>query len=143
VVRQVALNRGIDLSGEALGIGLWGLDFDQRELSMWASSDRRHVDPSTRAAIPLEHASRWVAIEALTRGSPVQRDPDVYASRWRLVHGIPLVWRGADGRDRIPVGAATLTSVVPAGESHLNRVPPGTMRQIEQAIQARLVDLWN
>lgn len=143
MVRQVAGAQDVDLSAEAIGLGLWGLDHERREISLWASSDRIHLDPSTQSPVPLALTSRWVAVEAVTNGSPVQTDPAVYASRWRLVHGIPLVWGGASGRDRIPVGAATLTSDVPAGESQLQRLPPAVMRQIERSIHDLLVRLWN
>lgn len=35
---------GIDPSGAVLGLGLWGLDYDRREITLWGSSDRVHVD---------------------------------------------------------------------------------------------------
>jgi hypothetical protein len=81
------------------------------------SSDRIHVDASTITGIPLAWGSEWVAVEAITQGSVVEWDPQTYASRWRSVRGIPLVWTGLEQRERILVGAVTLTSTQPHGSS--------------------------
>jgi hypothetical protein len=94
---------------EALGLGLWGIDYEQRTVTLWGPSDRIHVDASTIAGIPLIWGSEWVAVEAITQGSVVEWDPQTYASRWRSVRGIPLVWTGPEQRERILVGAAEWT----------------------------------
>jgi hypothetical protein len=47
----------------------------------------------------------------------VEWDPDTYASRRRAVRGIPLVWAMPAQRERVLVGAATLTSAQPSGTS--------------------------
>jgi hypothetical protein len=73
--------------------------------------------PRRITGIPLAWGSEWVAVEAITQGSVVEWDPQTYASRWRSVRGIPLVWTGPGQRARILVGAVTLTSTQPHGGS--------------------------
>jgi hypothetical protein len=145
-VRAALASVGADLADEALGLGLWGLDYEQRTVTLWASSDRIHVDPSTIVGIPLAWGSEWVAIEAITQGSVVEWDPEIYASRWRSVRGIPLVWTRPDQRERIIVGAATLTSTRPLGSSILDRaevLAPGIRKTIDVALHDQLVRLWD
>lgn len=137
---------GIDPTGAVLGLGLWGLDYDQREVMLWGSSDRVHVDSSTVTAVPLALDSEWVAVEAITQGSVIESDPDTYASRWRSVRGIPLVWTRPEQRERIIVGAATLTTTMPAGDSifdEAERRAPGTRKTIDIALHKRLVRFWD
>ncbi len=134
------------LRDNALGLGLWGLDYDNREVTLWASSDRVHVDASTITAVPLAWASEWVAVEAITQGSVVEWDPDVYASRWRSVRGIPLIWTGPEERERILVGAATLTTTKSAGSSIFDaaeQLAPGIRKVIDRSLHDQLVRLWD
>ncbi len=137
---------GIDPAGAVLGLGLWGLDYDRREVTLWGSSDRVHVDSSTITGIPLALDSELVAIEAITRGSVVESDPDTYASRWRSVRGIPLVWTRPEQRERIIVGAATLTTTTPAGGSifdEAERRAPGIRKTIDIDLHEQLVRFWD
>lgn len=129
-----------------LGLGLWGLDYDRRDVTLWASSDRIHVDLSTVTAVPLMWGSQWIAVEAITQGSVVEWDPRIYASRWRSVRGIPLVWTPDDERERIMVGAATLTTTEPAGASIFEQAEvaaPGTRGTIDAMVHAQLVRIWD
>lgn len=145
-VRAALASVGADLTVEALGLGLWGLDYEQRDVTLWASSDRIHVDPSTIVGVPLTWGSEWVAVEAITQGSVVEWDPEIYASRWRSVRGIPLVWTRPDQRERILVGAATLTSTRPVGSSILDQaeqLAPGIHKTIDVALHDQLVRLWD
>jgi len=145
-VRAAVNSVGIEIDGAVFGLGLWGIDYERRAVTLWASSDRIHVDLSTVAEVPLEWGSEWVAVEAITRGSVVERDPSVYASRWRSVRGIPLVWSGPIGRDRVLVGAATLTTTEPSGTSPFDRAEeaaPGIRRTIDVALHDQLVRLWD
>lgn len=145
-VRAALLSVGADPADHALGLGLWGLDYDNREVTLWASSDRVHVDASTITAVPLAWASEWVAVEAITQGSVVEWDPDVYASRWRSVRGIPLIWTGPKGRERILVGAATLTTTKSAGSSifdEAEQIAPGIRTAIDSSLHDQLVRLWD
>lgn len=85
-------------------------------------------------------------MEAVTRGAVVEWDPDVYASRWRSVRGIPLVWRGSDRRERIIVGAATLTTTEPSGSSIFDEAEtaaPGLRKTIDLALHDQLVHFWD
>ena len=73
-------------------------------------------------------------------------DPDTYASRWRSVRGIPLVWTKAAQRERIVVGAATLTSAQPTGSSIFDQaeeLAPGIRKTIDIALHDELVRLWD
>lgn len=131
---------------EALGLGLWGIDYEQRTVTLWGSSDRIHVDASTITGIPLAWGSEWVAVEAITQGSVVEWDPQTYASRWRSVRGIPLVWTGLEQRERILVGAVTLTSTQPHGSSIFDSAEdnaPGIRKTIDAALHDQLVNLWD
>jgi hypothetical protein len=131
---------------EAVGLGLWGIDYEQRTVTLWGSSDRIHVDASTITGIPLAWGSEWVAVEATTQGSVVEWDPQTYASRWRSVRGIPLVWTGPGQRERILVGAVTLTSTQPHGSSIFDaaeRRALGIRKTIDAALHDQLISLWD
>lgn len=137
---------GIDARAAVLGLALWGIDYEQREVTLWASSDRIHVDPSTIKGIPLSWGSEWVAVEAITQGSVVEWDPNTYASRWRSVRGIPLIWTRPEQRERVIVGAATLTSTTPSGSSVFDRAEeraPGILTTIDVALHDQLVRFWD
>jgi hypothetical protein len=140
IVRSVAHTSGVDLSDEDLGLGLWGVDHERREVSMWASSDRTYRSASDVIPIPFELASRWAAVEAATQSNTVEIDPRVYASRWRFIRAFPLVWDG-DG-ERIVVGAATLTSTTPANDSRLASLAGADKLEIDRHIGTRLINLW-
>lgn len=145
-IRAALAAYGVEVSGAVLGLGLWGLDYDQRDVTLWGSSDRVHVDISTVTGVPLAWASEWVAVEAITRGSVVEWDPDVYASRWRSVRGIPLVWTLPGERERIIVGAATLTTRTPSGKSifdQAERIAPGIRKTIDALLRDQLVRFWD
>ena len=42
----------LDTTDVVLGLGLWGLDYDQRNVTLWGASDRVHVDLSTVIGVP-------------------------------------------------------------------------------------------
>jgi hypothetical protein len=145
-VRAALRTVGIDAAAAVLGLGLWGLDYKRREVTLWAVSDRIHVDISTVIAVPLAWGTEWVAVEAITQGSVVEWDPDTYASRWRSVRGIPLVWTRPEQRERIIVGAATLTTTQPTGDSifdEAERHAPGIRKTIDIAVHDQLVGFWD
>ena len=145
-IRAALAAYGVEVSGAVLGLGVWGLDYDQREVTLWGSSDRIHVDMSTVTGVPLDWDSQWVAVEAITRGSVVEWDPNVYASRWRSVRGIPLVWTLPGERERIIVGAATLTTRTPSGKSifdQAERIAPGIRKTIDALLRDQLVRFWD
>jgi hypothetical protein len=145
-VRAALAAVGVDPAGAVLGLGLWGLDYAQREVTLWASSDRVHVDNSTVTGVPLAWDSEWVAVEAITQGSVVEWDPDTYASRWRSVRGIPLVWTRPRQRERIIVGAVTVTTTQPSGGSifdQAERHGPGIRKTIDIALHDQLVRFWD
>lgn len=145
-VRAALASVGTDATDVVLGLGLWGLDYEQRDVTLWASSDRIHIDLSTVTGVPLAWGSEWVAVEAITQGSVVEWDPETYASRWRSVRGIPLVWTGPRERERILVGAATLTTTEPSGNSifdQAEQLAPGIRKTIDVALHDQLVRFWD
>ncbi len=145
-VRAALDSVGVDANDAVLGLGLWGLDYEQREVTLWGSSDRIHVDSSTVTSVPLAWDSKWVAVEAITQGSVVEWDPDTYASRWRSVRGIPLVWTKPAHAERIMVGAVTLTTTSPSGTSIFDKaegLASGIRRTIDIALHDELVRLWD
>jgi hypothetical protein len=65
----------------------------------------------------------------------VESHPEVYATRWRYVRGLPLV--ADDGQaGRVAVGAVTLASTARFAESALQRLPPEALSDVD----ALLVD---
>jgi hypothetical protein len=145
-VRAALDSVGVDAASAVLGLGLWGIDYDQRDVTLWGSSDRIHVDSSTVTGVPLAWGSEWVSVEAITQGSVVERDTDTYATRWGSVRGIPLVWTGPTQRERILVGAATLTTIQPSDSSvfdEAERLAPGIRKTIDTALHDQPVGLWD
>jgi hypothetical protein len=141
-VTATAARDGVDLEDETLGLALWGCDHENAELSLWAAADRMWAHPSSIVPVPLAYASDWVAVEAVTRGGAVIKDADVYATRWRYVRGVPIVWSRRDGEERLVVGSLTLTSTTPRAESRLEEISPPAMRVIDQLLQTAAVQLW-
>jgi hypothetical protein len=109
-IRDQSRLNGVDLADEVLGLALWGLDHEKGELWLWANSDRRYNDPDRMMSVPLLYESEWVAVEAVTNGTVIQRDPGVYTSPWRLIRGIPIVVSDDATDERVVVGAMTFTS---------------------------------
>ena len=145
-VRAAIESVGVPVADAALGLGLWGIDYENRDVTLWGMSDRVHADRSTVTAVPLQWVSEWVAVEAITQGSVVERDPKTYASRWRSVRGIPLVWTGTHGRERVLVGAATLTAAMPAGTSVFDKAElaaPGIRKTIDISLHEQLIKFWD
>lgn len=137
-VRAIAAAGGIDLSPETLGLAVWGVDHDRGTAAVWAASDRRLNSLESVVENPLTFESRWTAVNAITRGGVLQQDPDVYASRWRLIRAVPIFvpFDGSDGR--VPVGALTLTSTTPMAESALHWPTTHHAREASQRINGYL-----
>jgi hypothetical protein len=141
-VRRVARRAGADLAGADLGLGLWGVDHARGTIELWATTDRALV---TRAAIeqrPLHAFSPWVAVAALTQGSPVEQDVTVYTSRWRSVRAIPVVV--APLEERSIVGVVTLSSSVPLEESALSqrKAPAGLLPELDRVLSSSAAELF-
>lgn len=133
-VRVIARSSGVDLTDEHLGLGVWVVDHEQGLLSCIATADRRLNDATAVMPNELQLSSRWVVVEAVTRGVVVQRDPDLYASRWRLIRGVPLIIENTDGSERSIVGAVTLTSTAPLHASKLASSPRGVLGAIDELL---------
>jgi hypothetical protein len=141
-VRDVAAADGVDLSNEDLGLGLWVADHVDGMLSCWVTADRRLNDEDALVSNAFEYSSPWIAVESVTRGVVVQQDPNVFASRWRLVRGIPIIVQDNDGAGRVIVGAMTLTSRTPHHESALTGSPRGLLGAIDQLLSGPVTQLF-
>jgi hypothetical protein len=143
-VQDIALAGGVDLSEESLGLGFWVADHERGTVSCWATADRRLNGVDALVDNFFEYSSPWIAVEAVTRGVPVQQDPAVFASRWRLVRGIPIVVAQQDGSLRTVVGAMTLTSMTPEAESalSLSRAPRGLLGAIDRLLAVPVAQLF-
>jgi hypothetical protein len=140
-VRTIVAAAGGDLGSEQLAVGLWVADHPRGEVLLAATSDRAMTDRASLQPIPMAYISSWAAVEAITRGVVVESHPEVYATRWRYVRGLPLV--ADDGRaGRIAVGAVTLTSTSPSTESALNRLPPGARNDIDRLLIEQTVRVF-
>jgi hypothetical protein len=133
-VRAVAGDGGADLSAHQLGLGLWGVDHDAGVVEQWALSHRELREPDAALRLPMRYDSRWIAVAAAINGAPVEQDPAVYTSRWRLVRGIPVIVAATTTRS--VAGALTLTSTVPLAKNPLARrnAPAGLLNQIDEML---------
>lgn len=135
-VRDIARSNGVRFRDEQLGAGLWIADHERGDLLLAATSDRAMTDRASLRPVPMELVSRWIAVEAVTRGAAVEEDPDVYASRWRYVRALPLVVsEGSDGR--VLVGAVTLASTRQLQRSALSRVREEVRDEMDELIVSR------
>jgi hypothetical protein len=140
-VRAIVTAAGGDLGGEQLAIGLWVADHPRGEVLLAATSDRAMTDRASLQPIPMAYVSSWTAVEAITRGVIVESHPEVYATRWRYVRGLPLV--ADDGQaGRIAVGAVTLTSTSPSADSALSRLPPKAQSDIDQLLVDETIEAF-
>jgi hypothetical protein len=118
---------------EILGLALWIFGDDGSGLTGWAHSDRAHQDPSTVAPVPVRASSSWVSVRAVCQGTIAEFDRDNYVSRWRFVRGLPLV---LEEPTRIPIGALTVASTVPAQKSVLTKMPEDIRASLHGALQS-------
>jgi hypothetical protein len=136
--RAIVAAAGGDLRGEQLAVGLWVADHRHGEVVLAATSDRAMTDRASLQPIPMTYVSSWTAVEAMTRGVVVESHPEVYATRWRYVRGLPLV--ADDGRaGRVAVGAVTLTSTALFADSALERLPPEALSDIDDLLVGQAV----
>jgi hypothetical protein len=111
-VRGIAREAGVVLPPRSLGLGLWGADHANGIAELWATSERALLGPEGLESRPMHRATRWVGVETILRGTPVEQDLGWSQSRWRFVRGVPLI-ADPDGR-RTVAGAMTLTCTMPA-----------------------------
>jgi hypothetical protein len=141
-VRAVALDAGVDLAAHQLGLGLWGVDHAAGVVEQWAVAHRELRDRHAVDRRPMRFDSRWIAVAAVIAGAPVEQDPAVYTSRWRLVRGVPVTVAPATARS--VAGALTLTSTVPLAHNPLSRLkaPPGLLREIDALLVEAAAELF-
>lgn len=141
-IQRLARSHGVDLSGEDLGLGLWGADHQRGVATLWATSDYVLTDRDALEERPIHVESRWVGVEAIMRGVTVEDDPAVYTTRWRFIRGIPIV---VDPRgERSIVGAVTLTSATALEKCPLSveRAPSGLLREIDRMLGSSAATLF-
>lgn len=146
VIRATLLAVGAtDNPNERLGLGLWSVDNDRRSVRLLAASDRIYLRDHAAKEAPLALDSPWIAARAVTQGVAVEEQAHS-GGRWQAIRGIPLTWTGSDGKDRIPVGALTLTSSEPFATCLLQRAEErqhGTKRAIDDELANRFIQAWN
>ena len=131
-IRRIARQASVNLDDEDLGLGLWAANHQRGVAVLWATSERVLVDKNALEERPLHVASRWVGVEAMTRGVPVEQDPAVYTTRWRFIRGIPIVVDPM--AERSVVGAVTLTSATELDACPLSveQAPAGLLRELDR-----------
>jgi hypothetical protein len=113
---------------ERLGISMWVYDPTSECLTNWASADRVWRDPGTMEPLPVDWTSDFISVQAFCAGSLVSRSTESHvATRWNHVIGSPL-YIETERSGRLPVGAVTIASTLPAPQSSLHR-GLGTLRR--------------
>jgi SIR2-like domain len=126
---------GADFSHEVLAASLWLANRDGTHLTSWATTDRLHRDRATIEPVKIEVGSKWVSVATFCRGTRVEEDRDVYASRWRYVRGLPLYLEETQGA-RLPIGCLTVTSSRPGAETMLERMDDGVKASFHESLTA-------
>ncbi|MDQ3739586.1 MAG: hypothetical protein M3320_01255 [Actinomycetota bacterium] len=88
--------------------------------------------------MPISEHSQWVAVRGFCRGAALGEPRDIYASRWKYIRGLPLIT--ADG---LPVGALTVASMLPEGETMLDRMPDVIEAAFDDALRQVALDILN
>lgn len=128
-------------SEERLGLSLWIYDPERESLTNWASSDRVWRDPRTMEPLPIDWTSDFVSVQAFCAGSLVSRSTEQYvATRWNHVIGAPL-YLESERLGRLPVGAVTIASTLPAPDSALERGIATLRRVSVPSVERVLTDL--
>ncbi len=142
-VRSVLRARGVDTSGEKIGVALLSLfppaaPGKAERVIVLASSDRIMTSVDSIAPIPLRDGSDWTGVKAICRGSPLDEQKDVYASRWRHVLGFPIYTDGV----RTPLGAVTIASISPSSALALDRLPNEARQALADLVGPRSRELF-
>jgi hypothetical protein len=128
---------------ETLACSLWLVDAEGDELTSWVTTDRLHLDRATIDPVDIDEHSRWVAVRAFCRGTPLAEPRDIYASRWHFIRGTPLVLE-TDRHGRIPIGCLTTASMRGRADSRLATMASDVQAQFNDALVdpvTRLLDL--
>jgi hypothetical protein len=127
---------GYNTGGEVLAASLWLVDEAGDTLTNWATTDRVHRDPATIEPVPITEHSQWVAVRTFCRGAALGEPRDIYASRWRYIRGLPLATAGG-----LPVGALTVASMRPQGETMLDQMPDTIEAAFDVALRQVALDI--
>jgi NAD-dependent SIR2 family protein deacetylase len=128
---------GVDVQHDKLAMSLWLLSRDGTKLTCWSSTDRLQYDPETIVPVPLDAASKWIAVSAMCQGRQVVGTPVTSTSRWRYVVGLPLDVN-PDGEGTLPVGCLTITSMRPAGRTLLTSMPDDVKAEVHRTVRKAL-----
>jgi NAD-dependent SIR2 family protein deacetylase len=140
---DAAAESGTDVSDDKLAMSLWLLSRDGTRLTCWSSTDRIQLDSDTIVPVPLDAASKWIAVSAMCHGKQVVGRPPTTTSRWGHIVGLPLqVTPTGDGT--LPIGCLTITSMRRSGETILTKMPADVQaefnRTVRKVIAAFLVE---
>lgn len=102
---------GDTIQAETLQLGLFTIyepdtGSDQERAQVLVTSDRIMLDPRVVEPLLLSSASRWTGVVAMTRGTRHAQRKNIYASRWRYVHAVPVI----DSDVGMLVGALALST---------------------------------
>lgn len=125
---------------ETLAMTLWLVDASGENLVNRATTDRLHVDRRTIEPVPIDEHARWVAVRSYCRGLTLAESRDTYASRWHFIRGLPLLVDN-DQHGRIPVGCLTVSSMLPAGETMLDKMRNDVEAQFNRALVTGVLEL--
>lgn len=121
------------LAGEPLALALWLLNEDGTQITPWVTTDRVHRDPRLLFPVDTVPDSRWLAVRAVCEGKLLVDADQHDDSRWTYIAAAPLlVDDGHSGRTCI--GALTITTRSPIGETWLHRLSPAHKRALSTGL---------
>jgi hypothetical protein len=122
-----------DAFDETMACSLWLVDRAGEVMTNWVTTDRLHVDRETIDPVPIDEHSRWVAVRAYCRGTPLAEPRDIYASRWHFIRGTPLTL-DTERQGRIPLGCLTTASMKGRNDSRLATMAADVQAEFNQAL---------
>jgi hypothetical protein len=137
------LQAELGAQGEVMSLGICALLPPHRPAGQerpvnWVASDRAMTTPATIEPLALDAGSQWTAVKAMCAGVGRAEEKHVYASRWRYVWAEPIF---TSSSERIPVGAAVLSTRAPAGVTLLpsrdaeGRLDPANSARVRDALK--------
>lgn len=127
---------------ETLACTLWLVDAAGEHLTSWVTTDRLHVERATIEPVRIHEHSRWVAVRAFCRGTPLAEPRNIYASRWRFIRGTPLVL-ATRRHGRLPVGCLTTASMLGHERSLLSTMDRDVQTAFNEAVGGQVLRFLN
>jgi hypothetical protein len=130
---------GSNLSAEKLTLSVWLLSEDGSEMTPWVMSDRLHRDPELIPPEPVDVHSRWLAVRAVCGGTWIQTGDPQQRSSWSYIAAFPLLVADGNRKGRLCVGALSLTTMTPKGETWLHKRGPH-QRELNNRLNGAVAD---